>query len=96
MVPVIWSPRSLDDLDGLLSYIERDSPYYARQFGERIFKLVEFIRRNPQMGSIVAEYNLPELRERLLQNYRIVYRALPDRVEIVTICHAARLLHIDE
>ncbi|GAG86026.1 unnamed protein product [marine sediment metagenome] len=34
----------------------------------------------------------PELRERILGNYRIIYRLKKDAVEIVTIIHGARLL----
>lgn len=96
MVHLIWSPQALEDFDAILSYIERDSPYYARLFGEKILAMVDFIQQNPHLGSVVAEYNIPNLRERILQNYRIVYRVLADRIELVTICHAARILRIQE
>jgi hypothetical protein len=26
-----WSPRALDDLDDILAYIAKDSPFYARR-----------------------------------------------------------------
>jgi len=44
------------------------------------------------LGAIVPEYQREELRERLFQSYRIVYRVRTDSVEIVTISHAARWL----
>jgi plasmid stabilization system protein ParE len=64
-------------------------------FGEKILAKVEFIAENPMLGSIVAEYGMPNLRERILQNYRIVYRISDERIEIVTLCHAAKLLQFD-
>lgn len=96
MVHLIWSPRALDDFDAILSYIEQDSPYFARLFGEKILNVVEFIEKNPQLGGIVAEYNMPQIRERILQNYRIVYRVCDDHIELVTICHAARILRLPD
>ncbi len=34
----------------------------------------------------------PDLRERVVGHYRVIYRTKPDAVEIVTIIHGARLL----
>jgi toxin ParE1/3/4 len=92
MGKLIWSPQSLDDLEGICRYIGRDSERYAKLFGERILALVESIAKHPMLGAMVPEYQREDLRERLLQNYRVVYRARGDLVEIVTVVHAARLL----
>ena len=92
MAKLIWSPRALQDLDGACGYIARDSEKYAFLFAERIIALAERIAANPLWGAVVPEYEDPELRERLFQNYRVVYRARTDDVEIVTIIHAARLM----
>jgi len=32
-----WTDPALDDLETIRDYIGKDSPYYARQFIERIF-----------------------------------------------------------
>ena len=37
-----------------------------------------------------------EIRELLFQNYRIIYRVVPDRIEIITVLHGSRdLTRID-
>jgi len=54
--------------------------------------LIDTIPQHPLLGAVVPEYNREDLRERLFQNYRIVYRVSGDRVELVSITHAARLL----
>lgn len=92
MVKLIWSPQALDDLDATCEYIARDSKRYAASFAERVIELAESIPAHPLLGAIVPEYQQEDLRERLFQNYRIIYRVRPDVVEIVTIVHGARLL----
>ncbi len=92
MAKLIWSPRALNDLDATCEYIARDSEKYAYLFAQRIVALIEAIPRNPLLGAVVAEYNREDLRERLFQNYRIVYRVFAGGVELVTITHGARLL----
>ncbi|NQU23500.1 MAG: type II toxin-antitoxin system RelE/ParE family toxin [Candidatus Nealsonbacteria bacterium] len=92
MVKLIWSRRALKDLDNACEYIARDSQKYAYLFAERVVALVESIPRYPLLGAVVPEYAQEDLRERLFQNYRIVYRVASDRIEIVTITHGARLL----
>ncbi len=92
MVKLIWSPQALKDLDVACEFIARDSARYAYLFAQRIVALVESIPQNPLLGAVVQEYDRDDIRERLFQNYRIVYRYVENRVEIVTIVHAARLL----
>jgi plasmid stabilization system protein ParE len=92
MVKLTWSPRAFHDLDEICDFIARDSARYAYLVAEGIVSVIESIPVNPLRGAIVPEYNRAELRERSFQNYRIVYRVGDDRVEIVTIVHAARQL----
>jgi len=89
---LIWSPRAASDLEETCQYISRDSEHYARLFASRIIALVETIGEFPMVGRIVPEYQRDDLRERIFQNHRIVYRVRPDVVEIVAIVHGARLL----
>ena len=92
MAQLIWSARASADLDTICEYIARDSDRYARLFAERVVRLVESVPYHPLLGAIAPESQREDLRERLFQNYRIVYRVRRDVVEIVTIMHAARLL----
>jgi toxin ParE1/3/4 len=92
MAKLVWSPRALADVDAACQYIGRDSLRYAHLFAERIVAMIETIPRHPWLGAVVSEYGREELRERIFQNYRVVYRVHEDSVEVVTIVHAARLL----
>jgi len=92
MAHLIWSPQAADDLEAVCQYIARDSEEYARTFARRILALTDTIAEFPQAGRVVPEMEAPDLRERVVGHYRVIYRTKPDAVEIVTIIHGARLL----
>jgi toxin ParE1/3/4 len=46
----------------------------------------------PKSGRIVPEYDNENLRERIYESYRIVYRLKGEIIEIVAICHGAKPL----
>ena len=92
MVKLIWSPRAASDLEDICNFIALDSENHAKLFAQRIVALIKSIPDFPKAGRVVPEYQLDDVRERLYQDYRIVYRIKKDIVEIVTIVHGARLL----
>jgi plasmid stabilization system protein ParE len=89
---IIWSPRSISNLEGICEYISQDSESYASFFAERIMSMVKSLPRFPYSGRMVPEYEDENLREKIYKNYRIVYRVKKDAIEIVTIAHGAMLL----
>ncbi len=95
MVKLIWSPRAAQDLSEICDYIARDSDEYARAFATRAVAIVETLPQQPLLGAKVPEYDRDDLRERLLHNYRIVYRIRPQSIEVVSIVHGARLFPTD-
>lgn len=96
MARLTWSPQSVDDLEALCAYIAEDSPEYARIVAGRVVDVVESIPRHPQAGRVVPEYGDPGIRERILGNYRVIYRIDGDDVQVVTIIHGARLLRPED
>jgi toxin ParE1/3/4 len=87
-----WSPRAATDFEDICAYIARDSEHYARLFARKIYKLVEEIPKTPKAGRVVPEYGDENIRERIYENYRIVYRLKKDTVEVVAIRHGSRQL----
>jgi len=92
MVKIIWSPRAASDVEEICDYIATDSEHYARIFAQKVITIVEKIPDFPYVGRMVPEYQKDDLRERIFQNYRIVYRIKPEVIEIVAVVHSARLL----
>ncbi len=87
---IIWTNTAYDDFELLLKYIEKDSVHYAAAVGEHILLGIESVAHFPYSGRIVPEFNNKTLREKIFQNYRIVYRVKRKTIEIIAIIHAAR------
>jgi toxin ParE1/3/4 len=85
-----WSEKAVEDLEMICEYIAQDSENYARLVAKRIMDVVESIPDYPYSGSIVPEYKNDFVREKIIKNYRIIYRMSNDIVEIITIIHNAR------
>lgn len=92
MARLIWSPSAAEDLASACDYIARDSEQYARLFAQRVIETLERTSENPGLGAMVPEYNDPNIRERIVQGYRVVYRVKKDAIQVVQIVHGARLL----
>lgn len=87
---VEWSEPAIADLDAVRAYIARDSEYYAARFVQEVFKTTRMLGEFPELGAVVPEFRERPVRERLLQNYRILYEIQSRRVVIVAVIHAAR------
>jgi toxin ParE1/3/4 len=90
VTPVIWSPQSLHDIDSIRAYIAEDSVAYAELVVRRIVVAVERLQAFPDSGRIVPERDSPEIREIVVNPYRIVYRRRPGSVEIATVFRGSR------
>lgn len=90
MIELLWSPRSVADLEEIRSFIEVDSPAWADLTVRRIVAAVERLRKFPDSGRMVPELQRPNLREVVSGKYRIVYRRAPDLVEIATVFRGSR------
>ena len=87
-----WSPRAASNFEGICEYIAKDSKYYAALFAKKVNAIVRAIPQFPKAGRIVPESNDENLREKIYESYRIVYRIKAEVIEIVAICHGARRL----
>jgi len=91
-----WTDPALDDLETIRDYIGKDSPYYARQFIERIFDAAATLQNHPKMDRPFPEADREDVRELVFQGYRIIYRTKPDRVQVITVIHSSRNLAAKE
>ena len=96
MARVTWTEQALDDLDDVCMFIARDTRAYASVFAAQVFQAVERLGDFPRSGRIVPELDRDEVRELIVHSYRIIYRLIPDQVEILTVHHGARPLESSE
>lgn len=91
---VIWSQESLRRLIEIENYIEKDNPERAIKFIDKIIERGEDIKDFPLKGRIVPEFSINEIREVLLNSYRIVYQISKNQIEILTVFEGHKLFPV--
>lgn len=87
---VIWTERAWSDLDHAADYIARDSPNYAATLLAQARDAARTLDRFAARGRVVPELSDPAIREVFVGTFRLVYRLLPSRIEVLTFVHGAR------
>jgi addiction module RelE/StbE family toxin len=82
-VRIIWSPNSLKQLENIGDYIATDSPRNASKFIDKLIESVERLKQFPLSGANVPES--PNLKQVIVQGYRIVYRPRDSAIEIIAV-----------
>ncbi len=92
MASVRWTAQARNDLEEACLYIARDSATSAESLRVRILSVVELLASSPRSGRVVPELTRDDVRELIVQRFRVMYRLLGDDVEILRVWHGARLL----
>ena len=92
MIKLRWTTQAVEDVEAIRKFIANDSDVYADLVVERLVEAVERLELFPQSGRIVPELADPQFREIFESPYRIVYRVFDERVEVLTVFRASRLL----
>jgi len=92
MVKIEWSSIAENDLNEIIDYIAQDSLEYALSFNEQVNEKIENLTQFPKMGRKVPELDDPNIRELILSNYRLIYRILGEKIQIVRLLHGSRIL----
>ncbi|MCF6269918.1 MAG: type II toxin-antitoxin system RelE/ParE family toxin [Melioribacteraceae bacterium] len=90
MVKIVWTDRSVADLDDIAEYIAKDSIKYASLTIKKIFDQTLILENQPLIGRIVPELNDKKFRELIIGNYRVIYEYDRLSVNILTVHHSKR------
>ena len=86
MPDVIWRPEAQAALYHLIGYIAEHDPAAARRMLHRVLESMEPARHYPHFG---RPGRVPDTREVIAHpNYIVIYRVLPEAVEVVDVVHA--------
>ena len=91
-IKIIWSQESLDDIESIASYIEKDSIHYANSVVKSIFSKVEILLDFPLLGRVVPEYQNKNIRELFIYSYRLIYKIDKDTIAVIAVIHGKRLI----
>ena len=92
---LVWSPEAIEDIEGIATYIERDSPWYAKAVVSKIVETAGSIPEFPELGRIVPELGDENIRERLVHRYRLIYQLDEKRIVIAALIHGRQDLHAE-
>lgn len=84
--------QAVDQLGAIADYISLSSPVYAEAMVDRIVAQLQLALEHPDLGRVVPEYEVIDIRELLEWPYRIIYRRHPDVIEVLAIVHGRRNL----
>lgn len=87
---VIWSPAADRDLSSIADFIARDSPHYASLFVRSAHEAANSLSELSERGSILEELGDTNVRQLLVDSYRLIYRVQEERVVILGLIHASR------
>jgi toxin ParE1/3/4 len=83
---LLYSELAIDDLKGILDYIDRDEPEAARAFVDAVIERCHLLAANPEIG-MRREDLAAELRLFTHRGYAIYYRNLDTEVMIERVLH---------
>jgi len=83
-VTVVWSPRAVEHLTHLRSYIARDNPKAANRVATALLNAVELLAELPNLG---RPGRVAGTREMVVPGtpYVIPYRIRGDRLEVIAV-----------
>ena len=69
MAQIVWSSRSLKDIDEIANYISKDSLQYAEEQVRQFFIRAKVLEQHPMIGSVVPELKEKTIRQILCGHY---------------------------
>jgi toxin ParE1/3/4 len=86
-VIIVWSPRAIEHLAHLRSFISRDNPQAAQRIAARLLEAVERVAEVPNLG---RPGRVAGTRELVVAGtpYVIPYRVRSDRLEVIAVFHS--------
>lgn len=87
---VHWTEEAARDLEAIYDYIAADSPHHALKMVEKLLGRSDQIAQFPYSGRKIRDQDCDALREVIEGRYRIGYRILDDRIEVLKLVHTSR------
>ncbi len=83
-----WKKQARKDLLKIIEHIAQDSPDSAEKLADDIEAKVQRLREHPELYRLGLKRGTRELVAH--KNYIVIYRVLPELVEVLRVKHAAQ------
>ena len=88
---ITWSPEAIEDVEEIAEFIARVSPNYASTVVDTLLDAARKLSTFPFAGRVVPEIGDDLIREKLVLDYRLIYRVYDEGVTILAVIHGKRL-----
>ncbi|MCD4719340.1 MAG: type II toxin-antitoxin system RelE/ParE family toxin [Desulfobacula sp.] len=90
---ISFAVSAFRDLEDVFEYYkEQKIPHVGERLVAQVIKDIELLGEQPDMGRLVPEFELDNLRELIRPPFRIVYRRDRNKIRIVRVWRSERLL----
>ena len=83
-----WSQQARLDLIQVIKRVAAENPDAARKLLGRIKKAEALVREHPMSGRVVPEFEVANIRERIVKPYRVIYQVQLDSILFLTVIHS--------
>lgn len=94
---VLWSDAAAEDLWSVVEHIARDRPQTAVDILHEARRQAQMLHSAPDRGRIVPElarHGIRDYRELTFSVWRLIYRVIPDAVQVVSMIDSRR--HVED
>lgn len=93
---VVWSPKAVEDVEAIASYIARDSPSYAAAVVQKVLEITDSLKDNATEGRLIPEIEESKIIEQFAYSYRLIYRLESETITIAAFIHGKRLIYLTD
>jgi plasmid stabilization system protein ParE len=90
-VELSWTTDAKAELQALYTKIAHHDKPAAKRLVSKLRELARGIQDHPEIGRVVPEYGVKNVRERIHGNCRLIYQLSHRGAEIIAIWHSAQL-----
>ncbi|MDZ4654807.1 MAG: type II toxin-antitoxin system RelE/ParE family toxin [Coriobacteriia bacterium] len=84
---VIWAPLAREQVADAFAFISAERPAAALNWFDAIVDQTGSLSTFPDMGRMMPEAGRSEVREVIVEPYRLIYRRDPDMIVIIGVFH---------
>lgn len=85
---VIWAPLAREQVADAFTYISAERPSAAVRWFDEVVDRAGSLATFPDIGRMLPEAGRPEVREVLVEPYRLIYRRDPDLIVVIGVFHS--------
>ncbi|MBI5289433.1 MAG: type II toxin-antitoxin system RelE/ParE family toxin [Chloroflexi bacterium] len=89
MARIIWTPESLENLESIADYLLEVAPSTTRPLLSRIVDSMDDLAAFPRMGRPVPGLDREDLRERIVDGYRVIYHITGEYIWVLCVRHGS-------